>query len=242
MVSVLDRKLLRDLMRLKGQALTIALVVAVGVANYITLRSAWRALGDSKAAYYEQYRFADVFARLKRAPDSVAVRLGDVRGVASVYPRIVEEVLLPIDGMLTPAHGQIISLPSHGRPPMNDVYVKSGRFPEPGRGNEVLIYEPFAHEHELRPGSTVPAILNGKLHELIVVGLALSPSTCLRSNLAASPRMTSVSPRCGCRVPLLRRRFKWREHSTMSPFAWSRAPTSRPCSSRSIESSSLTEA
>ena len=46
MVSVLDRKLLRDLMRLKGQALTIALVVAVGVANYITLRSAWRALGD----------------------------------------------------------------------------------------------------------------------------------------------------------------------------------------------------
>jgi putative ABC transport system permease protein len=175
MVSVLDRKLLRDLMRLKGQALTIALVVAVGVANYITLRSAWRALGDSKTAYYEEYRFADVFARVKRAPDSVTDQLGDVRGVASVYPRIVEEVLLPIDGMLTPAHGQIISLPSHGRPPMNDVYVKSGRFPEPGRGDEVLIYEPFANEHQLRPGSTIPAILNGKLHELIVVGLALSP-------------------------------------------------------------------
>ena len=175
MVSVLDRKLLRDLMRLKGQALTIALVVAVGVANYITLRSAWRALGDSKAAYYEEYRFADVFARLKRAPDSVAEQLGEVSGVASVYPRIVEEVLLPIGGILTPAQGQIVSLPSHGRPPMNDVYVKSGRFPEPGRGNEVLIYEPFAREHELRPGSTVPAILNGKLHELIVVGLALSP-------------------------------------------------------------------
>ncbi|MBT8450867.1 MAG: FtsX-like permease family protein [Deltaproteobacteria bacterium] len=175
MVSVLDRKLLRDLMRLKGQALTIALVVAVGVANYITLRSAWRALGDSKAAYYEEYRFADAFARLKRAPDSVAEQLGEVPGVASVYPRIVEEVLLPIGGILTPAQGQIVSLPSHGRPPMNDVYVKSGRFPEPGRGNEVLIYEPFAREHELRPGSTVPAILNGKLHELIVVGLALSP-------------------------------------------------------------------
>ncbi|NNE20166.1 MAG: FtsX-like permease family protein [Myxococcales bacterium] len=175
MVSVLDRKLLRDLMRLKGQAFTIALVVAVGVANYITLRSAWRALGDSKAAYYEQYRFGDVFARVKRAPDSVTDRLSGVRGVASVYPRIVEEVLLPIDGMLTPAHGQIISLPSHGRPAMNDVYVKSGRFPEPGRGDEVLIYEPFANEHGLRPGSTIPAILNGKLHELIVVGLALSP-------------------------------------------------------------------
>ncbi len=175
MVNVLDRKLFRDLMRLKGQAFTIALVVAVGVANYITLRSAWRALGDSQNAYYEEYRFADVFARLKRAPDSVADRLNDVRGVASVYPRLVEEVLLPVEGLLTPGHGQIVSLPAHGRPVLNDVYVKSGRFPEPGRGDEVLIYEPFAKEHGLEPGSTVPAILNGKLHELIVVGLALSP-------------------------------------------------------------------
>lgn len=175
MVNVLDRKLLRDLMRLKGQALTIALVVAVGVANYITLRSAWRALGDSRAAYYQDYRFADVFARLKRAPDSVVNQLHDVQGVASAYPRIVEEVLLPIEGLLTPGQGQIISLPVHGRPPLNDVQVRAGRFPEPGRGNEVLVYEPFAIAHGLTPGSIIPAILNGKLHELIIVGLAISP-------------------------------------------------------------------
>ena len=162
-------------MRLKAQSVTIALVVAVGVANYITLRSAWRALGDSRAAYYEQYRFADVFVRLKRAPDSVADRIQDVRGVATVYPRVVEEVLLPIEGMLTPAQGQIVSLPALGQPPLNDVLVKSGRFPEAGRSNEVLVYEPFAKEHGLTPGSTIPAVLNGKLHELIVVGLALSP-------------------------------------------------------------------
>ncbi|HET6417609.1 MAG TPA: ABC transporter permease [Polyangiales bacterium] len=175
MVKVLDRKLLRDLTRLKSQAFTIALVVAVGVANYITLKSAWRALGDSRAAYYEEYRFADIFARLKRAPDSVADRIQDLKGVASVYPRVVQDVLLPLEDMITPAHGQIISLPMHGRPQMNDVYVKAGRFPEPGRANEVLVYEPFALEHGLLPGSTVAAILNGKLHELIVVGLALSP-------------------------------------------------------------------
>ena len=175
MVKVLDRKLLRDLTRLRSQAFTIALVVAVGVANYITLKSAWRALGDSRAAYYEEYRFADIFARLKRAPDSVADRIQDLKGVASVYPRVVQDVLLPLEDMITPAHGQIISLPMHGRPQMNDVYVKAGRFPEPGRANEVLVYEPFALEHGLLPGSTVAAILNGKLHELIIVGLALSP-------------------------------------------------------------------
>ena len=84
MVSLLDRKLLRDLYRLRGQALTIALVVGVGVGSYITLRTAWRALGQSRAAYYDHYRFADVFASLKRAPESVAERVGEVPGVSKV--------------------------------------------------------------------------------------------------------------------------------------------------------------
>lgn len=175
MVSLLDRKLLRDLLRLKGQAVTIALVVAVGVANYITLRSAWRALARSQATYYDGYRFADVFAHLKRAPNSVADRVADVDGVAKVSARIVEEVLLPIEGMIEPAHGQLISLPDHGRPALNDILLKAGRLPEAGRGREVLVYEPFAKTHGLQPGSELPAILNGKRQELVVVGLALSP-------------------------------------------------------------------
>ncbi len=174
-MNLLDRKLFRDLLRLKGQALTIALVVGVGVASYITLRTAWRALGQSRAVYYDNYRFADAFASLKRAPDSVADRVADVSGVSKVYPRIVERVLLPMDGLITPARGEIISLPMHGRPPLNDVLLKAGRLPEPGRSSEVLVNEPFAQAHGLTPGSTLPAILNGSLHDLVVVGLALSP-------------------------------------------------------------------
>lgn len=174
-MNLLDRKLFRDLMRLKGQALTIALVVGVGVASYITLRTAWRALGQSRAVYYDNYRFADVFASLKRAPDSVADRIADVPGVSKVYARTVQQVLLPVEGLITPARGEIISLPMHGRPPLNDVLLKAGRLPEPGRSGEVLVYEPFAKAHGLTPGSTLSAILNGKLQDLVVVGLALSP-------------------------------------------------------------------
>lgn len=174
-MNLLDRKLFRDLLRLKGQALTIALVVGVGVASYITLQTAWRALGQSRAVYYDNYRFADVFASLKRAPDSVADRVAEVPGVSKVYPRTVEQVLLPMEGLITPARGEIISLPTHGRPPLNDVLLKAGRMPEPGRSGEVLVYEPFAKAHGLTPGSTLSAILNGKLQDLVVVGLALSP-------------------------------------------------------------------
>lgn len=174
-MNLLDRKLVRDLFRLKGQTLTIALVVAVGVASYITLRTTWRALGQARVVYYENYRFADVFVSLKRAPDSVADRLQQVSGVSNAYPRIVEQILLPIEGLITPARGALVSLPSHGRSPLNDVMLTAGRMPEPGRSGEIVVYEPFANAHSLVPGSTLPAILNGKLHELLVVGIGMSP-------------------------------------------------------------------
>ena len=71
MVSALDRKLLRDLLQLKGQVVTIALVVASGVAVFIALRSTYESLISSRDAYYERSRFGDVFVHLERAPESV---------------------------------------------------------------------------------------------------------------------------------------------------------------------------
>ena len=166
---------MRDLVRLKGQTLTIALVVAVGVASYITLRTTWRALGNARVTYYQNYRFADAFASLERAPESVADRLEQIPGVSKAHSRIVEQVLLPIEGLITPARGELISLPAHGRSPLNDVMLKAGRMPESDRSGEIVVYEPFAKAHGLVPGSTLPAILNGKLHDLSVVGVGMSP-------------------------------------------------------------------
>ena len=67
-MKALDRKLLRDLRLMWSQALTIALVVASGVAGFITSFSAYDALSWSRDLYYADARFADVFATLKRAP------------------------------------------------------------------------------------------------------------------------------------------------------------------------------
>src|SRR6476646_5939783 len=98
MVRAIDRKLLRDLRHLKGQVVTVALVVACGVAGYVTFQSTWRSLEFSKRSYYEHYRFADAFVRLKRAPEVLAQRLERIPGVARVYTRIVDAIHLPIPG------------------------------------------------------------------------------------------------------------------------------------------------
>ena len=174
-MSVLDRKLFREVLRLRGQALTIAIVVASGVACYISLQSAWRALYESRDLYYETNRFADVFVHLERAPKSVAQQVAELPGVARAYPRIVERVRLPMDDLISPARGDLISIPSNGKAPLNGLVLRAGRNLRPGRYDEVLINEPFADAHDLEPGDHISAVINGKLRELLIVGHALSP-------------------------------------------------------------------
>ena len=174
-MRAIDRKLVRDLGLLKGQVATIAVVVACGIAAYVTMRSAWSSLTWSRDTYYERYRFADVFAHLERAPDAVADRIEAVDGVAVVYPRVVEDVLLPIPGEPEPATGRLVSIPEHGQPPLNALYIRTGRLPEAGRTDEVVVLEAFANAHALKPGDAIPAVINGALRELRVVGVALSP-------------------------------------------------------------------
>ena len=174
-MSVLDRKLFREVIRLRGQALTIAVVVASGVACYISLQSAWRALYDSRDLYYQTNRFADVFVHLDRAPKSVASQIAELPGVARAYPRIVERVRLPMDDLISPARGDLISIPPTGKAPLNGLVLRAGRNLRPGRYDEVLINEPFADAHGLEPGDRLSAVINGKLRELLIVGHALSP-------------------------------------------------------------------
>ena len=75
MVSTLDRKLLRDLSRLKGQVLTIALVVAAGIAAFVSMRGNYVSLERARDAHYERSRFGDVFAHLERAPEALRADL-----------------------------------------------------------------------------------------------------------------------------------------------------------------------
>jgi putative ABC transport system permease protein len=174
-ISALDRKLLRDLWEMKGQALAIAAVVAAGVTMYVTYLSNFDSLRRTQRAYYERFRFADVFARCKRAPLRLGERIEAIPGVARVDLRVVADVTLDVRGFSEPATGRLISVPAEGRPRLNDVFLRRGRWIEPGRADEVVANEVFADAHGLVPGDTVAALINGRRRELRIVGLGLSP-------------------------------------------------------------------
>src|SRR5579885_2757626 len=102
-MSLLDRKLLRDLSALKSQALAVALVMACGLAVMITTRSLMLSLTTTRLAYYEHNRFAQVFAMLKRAPNSVREQLAAIPGVAAVDTGIAIRATLDVPGLPEPA-------------------------------------------------------------------------------------------------------------------------------------------
>ncbi|HEU4733390.1 MAG TPA: FtsX-like permease family protein, partial [Kofleriaceae bacterium] len=174
-MSALDRKLGRDLWRLKGQVATIALVLACGIMAMVMLRSTWQSLLGARDAYYEQYRFGDVFAHLERAPDAVVPRLARLPGVALAYVRVSEEVMVPMPDEPDPISGRLVSIPDEGEPPLGALYLRAGRMPALGAADEAVVLEQFAEAHHLSPGDRLPVVINGRLRALHLVGIALSP-------------------------------------------------------------------
>ena len=175
MISSLDRKLLRDLWRIKGQALAIACVIGSGICMFVMYRSTFDSLGLTLRSYYDEQRFADVFVSAKRAPESLAPRLAAIPGVAQMETRVVAGVTLDMPGMDEPAMGRLISVPAAGRPRLNDVFLRRGRWIAPGRPDEVVVSDSFALAHGLEPGESLTAVLNGTRRKLRVVGVGLTP-------------------------------------------------------------------
>ena len=191
MVRPLDQKLLRDLNRLKGQVLTIALVVACGIAAFVSMKGNYVSIIDAQRAYYERTRFADVFVRLERAPESVRTDLEQLAGVSRVDTRVAAIGTVPIATMTKPVRAQLLSLPKDEQRRLNRIQVVAGRSIEPGRHDEVVLLNAFAEAHGLQPGSTLPVVINGTLRRLRVVGLALSPEYIM----AISPGSITQDPK-----------------------------------------------
>ena len=151
-MAALDIKLIRDLMRLWAQALAIALVIAGAVATLLMAVGSYRSLEETRTAYYERNRFADIFASVTRAPKSLIERIAEIPGVAAAEMRIAKLALIDIPDFREPATGHFVSLPEFGEPELNRLYLRAGRLPDAGRADEIVINESFAKAHGLVPG------------------------------------------------------------------------------------------
>jgi putative ABC transport system permease protein len=174
-MKALNRKLWRDIRRMKGLVFAITLVVMSGVATFIMFISTMDSLNLTRNTFYRDYSFADVFVNLKRAPESLKVRIQSLPGVNQVETRVSVRVKLDITGFAEPVTAKIVSIPDTGASLLNRLYIRKGRLPDPARDQEVVINENFAKAHGFNPGDQFAAVLNGKWKRLTISGIALSP-------------------------------------------------------------------
>jgi len=177
-VQALNTKLWRDLRQLWSQVLTIALVVASGVAGFLSTFSAWDALSWSRERFYAEARFADVFTSVHRAPVALLPRVAALPGVAQWQDGVAHGVQLFIPGVSDPIRGRLTAIDPRVPPALNLVRLREGRWPDAHAASgrlEVLVSAAFAQARQLRPGALLQALMNGKLQALTVVGIALSP-------------------------------------------------------------------
>ncbi len=175
-MRAIDRKLVRDVLHMKGQLLAICAVMACGVGTFVMSTSALVSLQRTMDGFYEQNRFPQVFARLKRAPVALASRMEDIPGVARVQSRVVVDVTLDLPSFPEPVAGRLISIPDHPQPTdLCSLFLRKGRFIEARRDDEVLVSEGFVKAHKLQLNDTLAAVINGKKKQLRIVGIALSP-------------------------------------------------------------------
>jgi len=179
-MRALNRKMWRDLWKMKGQVLAIVLVIVSGVSTFVMLRSIMNSLNLTQKRFYQDYGFAEVFASLKRAPESLKSRIASIPGVEQVETRVVADVKLKIEGFNEPVTAKLVSLPENGKPLLNRIYIKKGRMVDPWKDNEVVVSEAFADAHRFSLGDRFGAVINGRWKILNIVGTALSPEFILQ--------------------------------------------------------------
>ncbi len=173
-MSVLDRKLLRELRASWLLLAAIIGIIAVGVACYVSMGGAYNNLTEAKQQYYRDCRMADFWIDLKKVPLAELDALADLPGVAAIRPRIGFYATVDLEHVRKPLNGLVLSLPDRREAVINDVLLERGGYFTDRRDNEVIVNEKFAKEHGLEPGNWIRLVLNNRRQELFIVGTAIS--------------------------------------------------------------------
>ncbi|WP_395647894.1 ABC transporter permease [Terricaulis sp.] len=174
-MRALDKKLFRDIWRMRVHAAGVILVLACGLAMFVMAVGMRETLERTRAEYYARQRMADLSVSVVRAPNRLEAALAAAPGVQSVETRIAGYALLDLPQIEEPAAARIVSLPPGRRPRINDLVLARGRWPDPTRPQEVMVNEAFANALRLQLGDRIAATLHGRRQSLTVTGFANSP-------------------------------------------------------------------
>lgn len=173
-MSVLNRKLLRDLFAARGMLAAIVGIIVLGISCFVAMASMYINLEQARRDYYARCRMADFSVALKKMPTAELHRVDAIAGITEYRPRISFSVVVDIEDSARPISARVFSLPDSPAPVINNVVLRRGGYFTDRRREEVIINDAFARAHNIRPGDSVRVLLNNSVQELDVVGTAIS--------------------------------------------------------------------
>lgn len=172
-MGILNRKLIRDLWQIKGQFISVLVVVIIGVMFYTGINAGYRNLSGASEKYYSDYRFADLWATFYKAPESVEQKAQALPFVKMATGRVVQDVNIGISGQN--AVIRLITLPDVKKDIVNDIVIQSGKYFSDADSNQCLVEEGFFKAHGLKEGDYIYPVINGNEVKLKVIGSVISP-------------------------------------------------------------------
>ncbi|WHH57444.1 FtsX-like permease family protein [Petroclostridium sp. X23] len=184
----LNKMLLREIKKSKGQFIAAAAVIFAGIVMFSASYMSYQNLKNSVDYYYQQYRFLDYYAEAQNITPEVIRKVKRLNGVKDAIGRISVDVAADMvsDRRVTV---RLISLPDHEPPSINNIYFISGRYFSQRLQNVCLVDQKFAEFYKLERGDSISAIINLKTHELKVDGIVASPEFiyAMKSTASVSP-------------------------------------------------------
>ncbi len=160
---------------MRGQAASIGLIVAAGLAVFVASISTYGSLESARDRFYTTSHFPDLFVSLVRAPLTAVPRLEAIDGVSAVETRIVGDVIVDDPASPQPVSAHVVSLPATLNSALSRVVLQRGVMPPSGSTDSVLVNEAFANAGGTAMSAPLRVLLNGRLRTLSVSGSALSP-------------------------------------------------------------------
>lgn len=170
-MSLLERKLRRDIGRRRWQFAAILVTVVLGVALFGASYDAYQNLLASYQAVFDRTRFADLTIEGGDS-ETVAAAIRGTPGVTAVATRSTAELPLRLgDSTLI---GRLVGLPVDRRAAVNDVLVLHGAYLDPADPVGVLVERHLADHFGIEPGDTLEVWADGGWQSLTVRGTAAS--------------------------------------------------------------------
>lgn len=172
-MKILFKNLLRDIKKSRGQFISILIIVVLGVMFYTSINAMFRNLSNSSEKYYEEYRLADIWVDLYKAPFSVEEKVKKIPNVEKATGRIIQDYSINISE--ENATLRFVTLPDIKKDIVNDIVLQSGRYFSQGESNQCLLEEEFFKAHNLNIGDCIYPVINGDKLKLKIIGTVRSP-------------------------------------------------------------------